>query len=433
MTEMWFINSFHLQILVIELIFCLRLRRREPFWLRFVPAAALYLCLPLLIPGSYFAPFLTLGWFTFGFMLFLVLSGLLMGFCFRMNVRQVVFYCCVSHTLQHLVHCSYRISERVLHLSFAWSQTLQLIYLCAACLFVWCQLRERFGVSETVDVHGAPLAGFAVVSTLIVYVLSYWTTSREAETVGVLAFDAFTCLLLLFILMDLFRIRKAERDQLIMQRMLRQEQEQHAMSKATVEVINRKCHDLRHQIAALRNMNREQREQSIAELEDAVLIYDHFPKSGNPDVDIILAEKSLLAERENISIRSVVDGAGFAFMRVEDLYSLLGNALDNAIESTRQEENEARRVITLSAAARDSFFCVHLENPCAKEPLFMDGVPVTSKQDRDYHGYGVRSMRYLCEKYGGVFTVGWEDQVFSVDMLFPRRERAAAEPPAPQN
>ncbi len=105
MREMWFVNSFHLQILVIGLIFCLRLQRRKRFWLRLLPAAALYVLLPVLIPDIYFAPYLTVGWFTFGFMLFLVLSGLLMGFCFRMNARQVVFYCCVSHTLQHLVHC----------------------------------------------------------------------------------------------------------------------------------------------------------------------------------------------------------------------------------------------------------------------------------------------------------------------------------------
>ncbi len=432
MREMWFVNSFHLQILVIELIFCLRLQRRRHFWLRLLPAAALYVLLPVLIPGIYFAPYLTVGWFTFGFMLFLVLSGLLMGFCFRMNVRQVIFYCCVSHTLQHLVHCCYRMATLVFGLDGTWSQIVQLALMGIACLAVWRLLRERFGGSETVDLHGGHLAGFAVVSTLIVYVLSYWTTSRETETVGVMAFDAFTCLLLLFILMDIFRIRKAERDQFIMQRMLRQEQEQHAVSKATVEVINRKCHDLRHQIAALRTMNREQREQSIAELEEAVLIYDRFPKTGNPDTDIILAEKSLLAEREGIAIRAVVDGAGFSFMAVEDLYSLLGNALDNAIESTRQEENEARRVITLSAAPRGGFFAVHMENPCRKEPLFMDGLPVTSKQDRDYHGYGVRSMRYLCEKYGGVFTTGWADEVFSVDMLFPL-SGSSAEPPAPQN
>ena len=429
---MWFVNSFHLQILVIELFFCLRLQRREHFWLRFLPAAALYLLLPVLIPDIYFAPYLVVGWFTFGFILFLVLSGLLMGFCFRMNVRQVIFYCCVSHTLQHLVHCLYRMAALVFGLGSAWAQAVQLVLMGIACLAVWRLLRERFASSETVDVHAGHLAGFAVISTLIVYVLSYWTTSRETETVGVMAFDAFTCLLLLFILMDIFRIRKAERDQLIMQRMLRQEQEQHAMSKATVEVINRKCHDLRHQIAALRTMNRDQREQSISELEEAVLIYDRFPKTGNPDVDIILAEKSLLAEREHIAIRAVVDGPGFAFMSVEDLYVLLGNAIDNSMESTRLEANEARRVITLSAAPRSGFFAVHIENPCAREPLFMDGLPITSKPDKDYHGYGTRSMRFLCEKYGGVFTTGWAEEVFSVDMLFPLRSPGPVEPPAPE-
>ena len=41
-------------------------------------------------------------------------------------------------------------------------------------------------------------------------------------------------------------------------------------------------------------------------------------------------------------------------------------------------------------------------------------------------------MRYLCEKYGGVITTGWAEEVFSVDMLFPLRPDAA-EPPAPQN
>ena len=85
-----------------------------------------------------------------------------------------------------------------------------------------------------------------------------------------------------------------------------------------------------------------------------------------------------------------------------------------------------------SAARRGSFFAVHVENPCRREPRFQDGLPVTSKQDRDYHGYGVRSMRYLCEKYGGVITTGWAEEVFSVDMLFPLRPDAA-EPPAPQN
>ena len=416
---MWFVNFFHIQILVIELLFCARLQRKKLFWLWLIPTAAAYCALPAVVPNGFFSPFVTVGWFTFGFLIMLMLSGLLIGFCFRMNLRQIVFYCCVAHTVQHIVHCLYRMTEMVFSLSFAAAQCFQIFYMAVACLLVWRFLRDRFRSSETVDFQNGYLVAFAILSTLMIYVLSYWSTSLETDTVGMEFFDCFSCALLLVILLDVFRIRKAEREQMIMEGLLRQEQEQHEISRDTIDVINRKCHDLRHQIAALRNMSSEEQEKSIAELENAVLIYDSFPKSGNRDVDIILAEKSLLAEKNHITIRSIVDGSGLRFLTVEDLYSLLGNALDNAIEAAAKEREEARRIITLYAAARGDLFSIHIENPCAKEPLFMDGLPVTSKPDKDYHGFGMRSMRYLCEKYQGVLTTGWEDGIFSLDVLFP--------------
>ena len=416
---MWFVNFFHIQILVIELLFCARLQRKKLFWLRLIPTAAAYCALPAVVPDGFFSPFVTVGWFTFGFLIMLMLSGLLIGFCFRMNLRQIVFYCCVAHTVQHIVHCLYRMTEMVFSLSFAAAQCFQIFYMAVACLLVWRFLRDRFRSSETVDFQNGYLVAFAILSTLMIYVLSYWSTSLETDTVGMEFFDCFSCALLLVILLDVFRIRKAEREQMIMEGLLRQEQEQHEISRDTIDVINRKCHDLRHQIAALRNMSSEEQEKSIAELENAVLIYDSFPKSGNRDVDIILAEKSLLAEKNHITIRSIVDGSGLRFLTVEDLYSLLGNALDNAIEAAGKEQEEARRIITLYAAARGDLFSIHIENPCAKEPLFMDGLPVTSKPDKDYHGFGMRSMRYLCEKHQGVLTTGWEDGIFSLDVLFP--------------
>ena len=416
---MWFINYFHIQLLLIELLFCLRLQRRPYFFLRFLPLTAGYCVLPFAVPGGFFFPGVVWGWFTFGFLIMFLLSCGLMACCFRMNARQVIFYACVAHTVQHMVHCLSEVAMLSLSLLEPAAQAVQLLLLLLAGLAVWTLLRERFRESETVDVKNGYLLSFAVVTTAVIYVLSYWTTSQETETVGVQIFDVLTCLLAICIMLDIFRIRKAEREQLIMERLLHQEQEQHQLSRATIDVINRKCHDLRHQITALRTMNREERNRSIDELENAVLIYDRFPKSGNRNVDLILAEKSLIAEREHIAIRSVVDGAKLSFMRTDDLYSLLGNALDNAIEATRGEGRETRRIITLYAAQKGSMLSIHLENPCPKEPLFMNGLPVTTKPDTDYHGYGMRSMRYLCEKYNGVLVTGWEEGSFSLDILIP--------------
>lgn len=416
---MWFINNFHVQILVIELLFCLQLQRRKYFLLRFLPCIVAYVALPAVVPNSFFNRFVVLGWFTFGFLVMFMLSGLLIWFCFRMNIRQVMFYCCVAHTLQHMVHCLNRMMGLAFSLPNVAMQTIQLLTMIVTCVVVYRLLRDRFPGSETVDIQNNYLLLFALASTLIVYVVSLWTTMKEQETIGMYFFDILSCLMLVILLLDLFRIRRAERDQMIMERLLRQEQEQHEISRATIDVINKKCHDLRHQIAALRHMSEEEKEMSIHQLEKAVMIYDNFPKSGNSELDIVLAEKSLLAEQQHVSVRCIVDGSKLTFLDLEDMYSLMGNALDNAIEATSKEENEAKRIVTLYAAAKGNLYSIHLENPCAQQPLFMDNLPVTSKPDTDYHGFGMRSMRYLCEKYGGVLTAGWEDGIFSLDMLFP--------------
>ena len=52
---------------------------------------------------------------------------------------------------------------------------------------------------------------------------------------------------------------------------------------------------------------------------------------------------------------------------------------------------------------------------------FLDGLPVTTKADRDYHGYGMRSMRYITEKYGGTLTAQYRDGLFVLNLLFPER------------
>ena len=416
---MWFVNWFHLQLLVFELLLCLHLPRRKNFWVRLLPCTALYLLLPAIVPGSFHASFLRIGWFTTGFLIFFLLSGLLIGFCFQLKVRQVVFFCCVSHTMQHMVHCLYSVTALLLPEPAWLTQLLQLVYMLLAALLLY-----RFFLSGSRNVRwfdekNRYLLVFAVISTLIVYFFSYWATTFEGDSYGVYVFDFFTCMLLLQILLDTFQIRKAEQEQVLLERLLQQEQAQHRMSKASIDVINRKCHDLRHQIAALRHMSDEEKNRSIAELEEAVLLYDRFPKTGNGDVDLILAEKSMIAERQHIVIRSVVDGRQLAMLQTEDLYSLLGNALDNAIESAGNERNEARRVITLYVSRQKDMLLIHMENPCETEPRFVNGLPVTTKADTDNHGFGVRSMSYLCEKYHGVMTNSWSDGIYHLDILLP--------------
>lgn len=51
------------------------------------------------------------------------------------------------------------------------------------------------------------------------------------------------------------------------------------------------------------------------------------------------------------------------------------------------------------------------------QPSFMDGLPQTTKADKANHGFGMRSMRAIVERYGGTLVVRAEDGVFHLDIM----------------
>lgn len=205
----------------------------------------------------------------------------------------------------------------------------------------------------------------------------------------------------------------------VQQALWEKEKEQYQLSRATIEVINRKCHDLKHQLAALRHCSEFQREESLREIEQAALIYDAVVQTGNEVLDTVLTEKSLVCEHRNIQWTCMADGRGLAGMNPVDLYALVGNALDNAIESVQKLQDPAKRVIGVTLFRRDGLSVLRVENYCETPPLFRDGLPVTTKQDRTVHGFGMKSMRQTAEKYGGSLSVQVEDHVFVLCVVLP--------------
>lgn len=68
---------------------------------------------------------------------------------------------------------------------------------------------------------------------------------------------------------------------------------------------------------------------------------------------------------------------------------------------------------------RGGMLCIHVENYCSHPVRFAEGLPVTTKADRQNHGIGVRSIRYIAEKYGGNAVFSAEDNFFRLNVLIP--------------
>ena len=205
-----------------------------------------------------------------------------------------------------------------------------------------------------------------------------------------------------------------------MQSVLQNQYTQYRQSRESIELINRKYHDLKHQISALRSEHDpEKRNEWLDEMEADIKTYEAQNKTGNSVLDTVLTSKSLYCQKHGITLTCVADGTLIGFMDVMDICSVFGNALDNAIECEKKIEDKEKRLIHVSVSAQKAFVLMCFENYYEGELEFLDGLPVTTKQDSDYHGYGIKSIRYTAKKYGGTVTVQTQDSWFLLKVLFP--------------
>ncbi|MGM9537202.1 MAG: ATP-binding protein [Candidatus Onthomonas sp.] len=239
----------------------------------------------------------------------------------------------------------------------------------------------------------------------------------------VLISQAYT-ITILYLQTALFRKSAMQQELDTMNLLWHQQKAQYQVAKETIDVINRKCHDLKHQVAAMRTMeSSERREQYLREIEDSVHIYDSMIKTGNETLDTVLTEKSLLCEASRITVNCVADGAQMDFMDPVDLYTILGNALDNAMEAVRAFEEEEMRIIDVLIHVRQRFLVINVTNPLKGPLTFREGLPVSKKPKDGYHGYGMRSIRHTVHKYGGEMAVEAENGSFSLRLMIPLPEQ----------
>nr|WP_239471512.1 GHKL domain-containing protein [Olsenella profusa] len=109
-------------------------------------------------------------------------------------------------------------------------------------------------------------------------------------------------------------------------------------------------------------------------------------------------------------------------MRSYHVYSLFGNALDNAVECLSQVEDRSRRVVWLNVEPVGEMVVVRVENYTPSEPVVRGGSLVTTKEDAASHGYGMKSIRNVAEIYGGTAEFFVEDHLFRLVVTMPLAE-----------
>jgi hypothetical protein len=302
-----------------------------------------------------------------------------------------------------------------------------MVGLCAA-VYVLCYQTivrkiEQYGFSP---VHGGSALAVVVMVVLVClafdlankcFLLRYGVPTHMVVLYRGVHFA--TCAFVLWMEFELLYNKHLEQDIAVMQRVRSDEERQYQLSKDTIDAINIKCHDIRHQIRHLEQGGVAVEKGALEDLAQEVRIYDSKVKTGNEALDTILSEKRLLCEREGIRLTCIADGAVLLGLSPADLYSLFGNLLDNAIEAVRRLGGEERKTISLVVSRRGDMAVIHEENYFDGEARFEDGLPISTKGDPLNHGFGTRSMRQIVERYGGSMTMHAQGDRFAVTIVLP--------------
>ncbi len=195
------------------------------------------------------------------------------------------------------------------------------------------------------------------------------------------------------------------------------------VSEESIALVNRKYHDLKHQIGVLRESTSEtERHEYLDQMEEDIRSFEAQTHTGNEVLDAILGTKMLQCMQEGIDLHVMAEGEALGFMNKMDISALFGNILDNAIEGTRKVEDPEDRRIRLYVNTQKGFLKILAENTFYGKVSFEEGIPATSKtHEVGYHGYGVRSIRATAEKYGGNVIMKTEDGWFRVHVLIPQQ------------
>lgn len=422
------LHGYMFELILACELFVLWGERRNHYWIRlagcvlaFLSISSLWWQLFLSVDGPLVRSGRTI--------LFFALSIFYTWFCHKLHLIQAVFYTTVACVAQHMSFQLARmgwttvlwyvgISIDPIVVEMCLYPSLYIFFLAIFSLYFARPLRNQdTNIIKNVPILRLLIGIQLIINLLLNYFLAYAQELGFGGHTVFVVYDVLCCLFQLRLQCEFCRRSQEEHDMAVLEHLLYQQKEQLAVSKDTVELINIKCHDIKNQIASLGNRIPQ---DEIDELTRAVTIYDTAVKTGNEALDIVLAEKSALCERKGIRLVCMADGAALSFMSQSDIYSVFINALDNAIEAVESLQSEGLRYIQIRVHQDRGMVVVHIENPCLEPVDFLDGLPQTSKLDKRYHGFGVKSIRMIAEKYGGGLSIDIRDGIFTLDILFSR-------------
>lgn len=428
---------FMFELLAASLLFLVYLKPRRGFgWRAAACVAACFafsFAMPVVSYDAIYCSVLFLAMFAF--------SVAAWCFVFDERVLTVVFCCIAGYTVQHIAH---EICELLLLAFNAGGAMASGVYSSANPFFgddwlsvflyiadmhvfaavyaffhIVAKRRMRGNVSIRLKASTmAPLVAFMLLLNVFFSALGIYTLTEDMNAVGQILIHVFniaSCIAAMIVLFEIPRRKKAEMELVMLEKLYKRGEMQYREAKENHEQMNMKYHDIKHLLGTLKE--RRAADDEIAQISKLVGSYENTYSTASYALNVVLGEKSAVCRGNGIDFSCIADASRLGFMSETDIYVLFGNILDNAIEAVLALP-EGERTIGMLLKNSGELVYVTVYNGFGGELRFDRGLPVTTKADADSHGYGLKSVKRITEKYDGEMHLSAKNGIFELSLVF---------------
>ena len=411
--------KFLLELMLAELIFLYPAQKRSRFPLRLLLILALCVAGQLLFPAGAAGSQTLLVQFV-GFAGLFCLTVAAMGFCFRLSFFSLLPLCVAGYAVEHIAYHVSKIVQKATGLFVGSSLGTLLDWeLAELVVFPPVYLIALGTIGYFAGKHEAWKKSdlrFNALSIAVVFICVGLTRVANfygvGDSVPVSIYAVTCCVMALLVQFVLYRTVDLQSENKALQLLWQEERKQYELSKKTIDTINIKYHDLKHKLRDMRLPAEE-----VESIQEAVRIYGSRIRTGSEALDVLLTENSLRCSEAGIRLTYMGNGADLGFMQTMDVYSLFGNAVSNATEAVEKLEDPEKKIIDIVSECRGDLVSIHISNYFSGSLQIEDGLPKTSKTGEEgFHGYGMKSMKLIAEKYGGSIRASAEGDLFTLDI-----------------
>ena len=184
------------------------------------------------------------------------------------------------------------------------------------------------------------------------------------------------------------------------------------------ELIRGIRHDMKHHLMEIRSLadndETETIKKYIEELGMQLNETSPFCDSGNPGLDTVLNYMLQRAVDNDIKISSSIKVPQNINLSVIDMNIILGNLIENAIEANRNIENPS---IDVNICYVKDSLVIDISNTYSNTIKTKNKRLISTKLDREKHGYGLKNVQRVLDKYVHTIDIDCSDGRFRVVIL----------------